>query len=49
VIETFVRAIPMGRPGEPEELGPLAVYLASSASNYITGAALVSDGGDTLW
>ena len=49
VIETFVRAIPMGRPGEPEELGPLAVYLASSASNYITGAALVIDGGYTLW
>ncbi len=49
VIETFVRAIPMGRPGEPEELGPLAVYLASSASNYVTGAALVIDGGYTLW
>jgi NAD(P)-dependent dehydrogenase (short-subunit alcohol dehydrogenase family) len=39
----------MGGPGEPEELGPLAVYLASSASNYVTGAALVIDGGYTLW
>ena len=49
VIETFVRAIPMGRPGEPDELGPLAVYLASPASNYVTGAAFVIDGGYTLW
>jgi len=29
VIETFVRAVPMGRTGEPHEIGPLAVYLAS--------------------
>jgi gluconate 5-dehydrogenase len=41
--------IPMGRLGEPEELGPLAVYLASDASSYMTGALLVIDGGYTLW
>jgi hypothetical protein len=39
----------MGRYGEPHELGPLAVYLASDASAYMTGAALVIDGGYTLW
>jgi gluconate 5-dehydrogenase len=49
VIETFRTQIPMGRYGEPEELGPLAVYLASDASRYMTGAALVIDGGYTLW
>jgi NAD(P)-dependent dehydrogenase (short-subunit alcohol dehydrogenase family) len=49
VIETFVRAIPMGRAGDPEEIGPLAVYLASPASSYVTGAAFVIDGGYTLW
>ena len=49
VIETFVRAVPMGRAGEPEEIGPLAVYLASPASSYVTGAAFVIDGGYTLW
>ena len=49
VIETFVRAIPMGRAGEPDEIGPLAVYLASPASSYVTGAAFVIDGGYTLW
>jgi NAD(P)-dependent dehydrogenase (short-subunit alcohol dehydrogenase family) len=49
VIEEFLKAIPMGKFGEPEDLGPLAVYLASDASRYMTGAALVIDGGYTLW
>ncbi len=49
VIETFLQQIPMGRYGEPDELGPLAVYLASDASAYMTGAALIIDGGYTLW
>lgn len=40
-------AIPMKRPGLPEELGPLAVFLASEASSYITGSTLVADGGYT--
>ena len=49
VIDEFLQAIPMGKFGEPEDLGPLAVYLASDASRYMTGAALVIDGGYTLW
>jgi NAD(P)-dependent dehydrogenase (short-subunit alcohol dehydrogenase family) len=49
VIETFVNAVPMGRAGDPEEIGPLAVYLASPASSYVTGASFVIDGGYTLW
>lgn len=49
VIETFKAQIPMGDFGKPEDLGPLAVYLASDASRYMTGAALVIDGGYTLW
>jgi gluconate 5-dehydrogenase len=43
------RVIPMGRLGDPEEIGPLAVYLAGDASSYVTGATLVIDGGYTLW
>lgn len=48
VIEKFRANIPLGDYGQPEDLGPLAVYLASDASRYMTGAALVIDGGYTL-
>jgi gluconate 5-dehydrogenase len=47
--ERFESHVPMGRLGEPEELGPAAVFLASDASSYVTGATLVVDGGFTLW
>jgi NAD(P)-dependent dehydrogenase (short-subunit alcohol dehydrogenase family) len=49
VMETFKAQIPMGEFGRPEDLGPLAVYLASDASRYMTGAVLVIDGGYTAW
>jgi gluconate 5-dehydrogenase len=42
-------SIPMGRWGSPEEIGPLALYLASEASSYMTGSVLVIDGGKLLW
>jgi NAD(P)-dependent dehydrogenase (short-subunit alcohol dehydrogenase family) len=45
----WMPAIPMKRPGEPEELGPLAVFLASEASSYVTGATIVIDGGYSVW
>jgi gluconate 5-dehydrogenase len=47
--DLVLNMIPMGRLGEPDELAPLAVYLASQASTYMTGATLVIDGGYTLW
>lgn len=49
VIDGIRERTPMKAFGEPEDLGPLAVYLASDASRYMTGAALVIDGGYTLW
>jgi gluconate 5-dehydrogenase len=45
----FLGQIPMGRLGALEEIGPLAVFLASDASRYVTGAAVVIDGGYSLW
>ena len=45
----FEEMVPMGRLGEPEEIGPLALYLASDASSYMTGATVLIDGGYTLW
>ena len=39
------RRIPTGRWGEPSELGGAAVFLASAASDYVTGATLTVDGG----
>ncbi len=37
--------IPLGRVGEDSELGPLAVFLASDASNHINGEMVAIDGG----
>ena len=42
-------SIPVGRWGRPEEIGPLALYLASEASSFMTGSVLVLDGGKLLW
>jgi 2-deoxy-D-gluconate 3-dehydrogenase len=45
--EAMLRKIPARRFGRPEELGPLAVYLASAGSDYMTGETIVIDGGQT--
>lgn len=43
--EAMVRRIPAGRMGTPEDVVGPAVFLASSASDYVTGVILVVDGG----
>ena len=43
--ERLLRDVPMRRTGRLEEIGPLAVYLASPASDFMTGQTLFLDGG----
>ena len=46
--EAFLKAtLPLGRPGAPGELGEAVLFLASPASDYVTGAVLPVDGGAT--
>ncbi len=46
--ETYLKgSIPMGRRGTPDELTGLVIYLASSASRYVTGQVFAHDGGLT--
>ena len=44
----FIARQPMGRLAQPEEMGKLVVYLASDDSDFMTGQALVIDGGWSL-
>ncbi len=49
MVEAGIRAAtPIGRVGAPGELKGVAVFLASDASNYITGQVIVVDGGGTI-
>lgn len=43
--EQQVQSIPMKRAAQPEEIGKLAVFLASDDAAYVTGATYVMDGG----
>ncbi len=45
----WIEDAPMQRAGQPDELGPTVVYLASQASSFLTGAVIVADGGYSLW
>lgn len=48
VMEAFMAKIPMHRMGEPDEIGKVALFLASDMSSYITGSQIVVDGGALL-
>lgn len=47
-IDEFIKMIPLGRAGKPDDIAKVAVFLASSAADYITGELIVVDGGRLL-
>ncbi|WP_158773860.1 SDR family oxidoreductase [Cobetia sp. L2A1] len=47
-VAEFGSQVPMGRPGQPSEMGPAYVYLASDDSSYMTGQTLHLNGGVIL-
>ncbi|WP_202637768.1 SDR family oxidoreductase [Bailinhaonella thermotolerans] len=47
-VKSFGRQVPMGRPGQPAELAPLYVLLASDEASYISGARVAVTGGQPI-
>jgi NAD(P)-dependent dehydrogenase (short-subunit alcohol dehydrogenase family) len=45
LLASFAEQIPLGRVGDPDEIGKAAVFLASDASSFINGVELFADGG----
>lgn len=48
-MDDLLKLIPYGRIGEPDDVGRAIVWLASDASDYVTGTTLFVDGGMTLY
>ena len=48
MLKNFLTQIPMGRMGDPDDIGKVALFLASDMSSYLTGTQIVVDGGVLL-
>ena len=47
-VASFGKDVPLGRPGQPEEVAPCFVFLASDDSSYMTGQVLHPNGGEIV-
>ena len=47
-LKDFGKDTPLGRPGQPEEVAPCYVFLASDDSSYMTGQVLHPNGGEVV-
>ncbi|SNS35704.1 hypothetical protein SAMN06265795_102357 [Noviherbaspirillum humi] len=47
-VEKFGKSVPLGRPGQPDEVAPAYVFLASEDSSYMTGQVLHPNGGEVV-
>jgi NAD(P)-dependent dehydrogenase (short-subunit alcohol dehydrogenase family) len=47
-VEKFGTKVPLGRPGQPDEIAPSYVFLASDDSTYMTGQVLHPNGGEVV-
>jgi 3-oxoacyl-[acyl-carrier protein] reductase len=43
--EAFIRSVPLGRTGQPEEIASVVVFLVSDAASFITGQIIYVNGG----
>lgn len=46
VVDAYLRSIPLGRAGQPDDIGKAVVYLLSDDASWVTGEILVVDGGE---
>jgi 3-oxoacyl-[acyl-carrier protein] reductase len=48
MMQGFLKGIPLGRMGEPDDIAKVVQFLLSEASGYMTGSLVVVDGGSLL-
>jgi 2-deoxy-D-gluconate 3-dehydrogenase len=48
ILEAFLEKIPMRRLGDPDDIGKVALFLASDMASYMTGSQIIVDGGVLL-
>jgi 3-oxoacyl-[acyl-carrier protein] reductase len=49
VLTAWLEGLPIRRPGQPDELSEVCLFLASDQASYITGQSLHINGGGLMW